>query len=125
MPNVGNWITPNGQNITYSTNGPFEVEVGDVNDPGYLDIGLASGQQLQHEHQGVYTCQIPDKMRNLALLHIGIYLPTFVGKLQISLYLCTVSNTSTTYYHLDISIMYLLIYHGCSLLFKWSFYSLL
>ena len=77
---VGQWITPSGQDNTYQTSNPFDVTVGDESDPGFLEISLHSGQFITYSHQGVYTCQIPDNMGSLVSLHVGIYLPAFVGE---------------------------------------------
>ena len=77
---VGQWITPSGQDATHQTNDPFDIIVGDESDPGYLDISLHSGQVITYEDQGVYTCQIPDDMGALVSLHIGIYLPALVSE---------------------------------------------
>ena len=78
-PDVGRWITPDGQDVTRSSNDQFEITVGGVNDPGYLDITLATGRSLTHSDQGVYTCLIPDETGTTCELHVGLYLPGFAG----------------------------------------------
>ena len=80
LANVGQWITPSGQDATYHTSDPFDVIVGDESDPGFLEISLHSGQFITYEDQGVYTCRIPDDKGALVSLHVGIYLPAFVSE---------------------------------------------
>lgn len=81
-PSVGQWISPSGQDITYKTTDPFDVVVGDENDPGYLDISLHTGQFITYQDQGVYTCRIPDETGTIVSLHVGIYLPALTSKSQ-------------------------------------------
>ena len=78
--NVGQWITPSDQDATYQTSDPFDITVGDENDPGFLEISLHPGRFITYENQGVYTCRILDDKGALVLLHVGIYLPAFVGE---------------------------------------------
>ena len=77
---VGRWITPSGQDATYQTSDPFDITVGDESDPGFLEISLHSGQFITYDHQGVYTCRIPDDTGAPVSLHVGMYLPAFVGE---------------------------------------------
>lgn len=77
---IGQWITPSDQDATYQTSDPFDIRVGDESDPGFLDISLHPGQFITFNHQGVYSCRIPDETGALTSLHVGIYLPTFVGE---------------------------------------------
>ena len=65
--------------MTRSSDDQFEIIVGGVNDPGYLDIILATGRSLTHDDQGVYTCLIPDETGATQELHVGLYLPGFAG----------------------------------------------
>ena len=81
QPNVGHWIAPSGENITYSALDPFSVDVGDSNDPGYLEI--VAERALGFADQGVYTCQIPDETGRNTLLRIGVYLPAYICKFSI------------------------------------------
>lgn len=76
---VGQWFTPSGQDITLTTDDPFDVTIGGANDPGYLEISLHSGRILTIRDQGVYKCCIPDETGMTATFHIGIYLPQFRG----------------------------------------------
>ena len=81
-PNVGQWIAPSGQDITYSTSDSFDVELGGMNDPGYVDITLHSGQFITFSDQGMYTCLIPDETGVTCSLLVGIYLPALISKMQ-------------------------------------------
>ena len=78
--NVGRWIAPNGEDITYSNIDPFDVTVGSANDPGHLSIQQASGHFLTASFQGVYTCTIPDEIGVERSLHVGLYLNGFNSK---------------------------------------------
>ena len=77
--NVGQWLTPSGQDITLTTNDPFNVIVGGQNDPGYLDISLHSGRIVTINDQGVYACRIPDETGTTSLFFVGIYLPALTS----------------------------------------------
>ena len=78
LPNIGQWISPDGLDITYSSSDPFDVTAGDSSDPGFIQISVVSG--LTFSDLGVYTCQIPDENGNVMSLHVGIYLPAYIGK---------------------------------------------
>lgn len=80
-PDVGRWIAPNGQDITYSNVDPFEIIIGGESDPGYLEIKLDAGRSLRFTDQGIYTCLIPDESGVNMALHVGIYLPAYTSKL--------------------------------------------
>ena len=80
--NVGQWIAPNGQDITYSNTDPFDIAVGGVDNPGSLAIRQAIGQILTSAFQGVYTCVIPDESGVNRSIHVGIYSNGFSGKRQ-------------------------------------------
>ena len=81
-PSVGQWIAPSGQDITYSTSDSFDVELGGMNDPGYMDITLQSGQFITFSDQGIYTCLIPDETGVTRSLQVGIYLPALTSKMH-------------------------------------------
>ena len=87
-PNVGQWIAPSGQDATYRTSDPFDVVMGDENDPGYLDISLHPGQFITFNDQGVYTCHIPDETGVVCSVFVGIYLPTLTSKTYIYIHTC-------------------------------------
>ena len=78
-PNVGQWIAPDGQELTHSTNSPFVVTLGGSTNPGYLSTVVANGQSLSNTDQGVYSCILPDESGNQQILHLGIYLSGFSG----------------------------------------------
>lgn len=80
LPNVGEWISPLGQDITNSASDSFDILVGGHSDPGYLDLSLHSGRILTVHEQGVYTCRIPDETGMNYSFHVGIYLPTLTSK---------------------------------------------
>ena len=75
LQDVGQWLEPSGQDITLSTDDPFDIIIGGQNDPGYLDISLHSGRILNFRDQGVYTCLIPDENGINSSLSVAIYLP--------------------------------------------------
>ena len=79
-PNVGSWIAPTGEDITNSNIDPFDVVVGDADNPAYLSILQASGHHLTSTFQGVYTCILPDENGIQTYLHLGIYPYGFNGK---------------------------------------------
>lgn len=79
LPDAGQWLAPSAQDITGLANDPFDIIVGDQNDPGYLDISLHSGQILTIRDQGVYTCRIPDETGMNASVFVGIYLPALIS----------------------------------------------
>lgn len=81
-PNVGQWIAPSGQDVTYSTSDSFDVMLGSVNDPGFMDITLHSGQFITFSDQGIYTCLIPDETGTIRSLLVGIYLPALTSEIQ-------------------------------------------
>ena len=81
-PSVGQWISPSGQDVTYSTSDSFDVELGGMNDPGYMDIALHSGQFITFSDQGIYSCLIPDETGVTRSLLMGIYLPALISKIR-------------------------------------------
>ncbi len=72
-PNVGRWIAPGSVDYTNSTTDPFDVIVGDQQDPGSLVVQQRNGHSLTRSFLGIYTCIIPRANRMLAYFHIGIY----------------------------------------------------
>ena len=71
--NAGRWIGPNGADLTNSTVDPFDVFVGDGQDPGSLVVRQRNGHIVTRSFQGVYTCIIQDMNVVESYLHIGIY----------------------------------------------------
>ena len=80
MANVGRWIAPNGVDLTNSTMDPFDVNIGDEQDPGSLVIQQRSGHIVTRSFQGIYTCIIPDAIGLQNYLHVGIYQNGFNSK---------------------------------------------
>ena len=83
LPNVGQWFTPSGQDITLTTDDPFDVTAGGQRDPGHLNVSLHSGRILTIRDQGVYTCLIPDESGEDSSLLVGIYLPALTSTSQL------------------------------------------
>lgn len=73
MANNGQWIAPNGVDITISNAHPFEVTVGDERDPGSLLVHQRNGHIVTRSFEGVYTCLVRDKDRVQQYLNVGIY----------------------------------------------------
>lgn len=69
--NVGQWISPNGNDIT---NNSLITSVGNITDPGFISLEL---QSITINNQGVYTCVIPDENGVQQYLYIGIYYGRF------------------------------------------------
>lgn len=70
---VGQFIAPNGNDIT---NDSSTVTVGNLSDPGFVSLQLAS---FTRSNPGVYTCIIPVENGVLQYLHVGIYYSRFNG----------------------------------------------
>ena len=81
-PNVGRWIAPNGVDLTNSSADPFEVTVGDTQDPGSLVIQLRNGHIVSRSFQGVYTCVLPNQDGVQTYLRVGIYQNGFNSKIM-------------------------------------------
>ncbi len=80
MPNIGHWIAPNGADLTNSTTDPFDVNIGDDQDPGSLVIQQRNGHFVTRSFQGIYTCIIPNRNGVQTYLHVGIYQNGFNSK---------------------------------------------
>ena len=80
---VGNWLAPNGEDITSKSDDPFMITLGDETDPGYLAVDLTEGYSLTSTDEGVYTCTIPDADGIDNYLHIGIYRNGFSSKQEL------------------------------------------
>ncbi len=80
--NIGRWIAPNGVDLTSSTTDPFDVNVGDEQDPGSLVVQLSSGHSVTRSFQGIYTCIIRNGNGVLTYLHVGIYNDGFNSELN-------------------------------------------
>ena len=81
MSSIGEWISPDGTNLVAVQNDPFDIIFGDNNNPGQLLIQTpTTNPPITTNHEGVYTCVIPNESDENEYLHIGIYLTT--GKLK-------------------------------------------
>ena len=75
MSAVGQWIAPDGRDLTTIQNDPFDVLVGDSNNPGELIIETpVTNPALSAAHEGVYTCLVPNETGGSEYLRVGIYL---------------------------------------------------
>lgn len=73
MAGVGQWIAPDGNNITEDSTDHFNITVGDLGDPGFTSIVLEDGASLEIEDEGVYMCIIPDENGDMQYLFVGLY----------------------------------------------------
>jgi len=73
VANVGQWIAPNEADLTKSATDPFDIRIGDQQDPGSLIIQQRLGHIVTRSFQGIYTCIIPDEDGVLQYLRLGIY----------------------------------------------------
>ena len=92
---VGQWIAPNGNNITEDNTDLFNITVGDLDDPGFTSIELEDGASLAVEDEGVYTCIIPDENGDIHYLSVGLYGRGFNSKEHIHINLLIISLFST------------------------------
>ncbi len=77
-PNIGDWRLPNGTSLLDFANTPLDVLVGGDSSPG--SITLLTRSPLADEHEGVYTCLMPDQNGEMQYLHVGLYLNGFSSK---------------------------------------------
>lgn len=80
MAYIGHWIAPNGVDLTNATTDPFEVSIGDQQDPGSLVIQQRNGHIVTRSFEGVYTCIILDQGGVQNYWHVGIYQNGFNSK---------------------------------------------
>ena len=80
MAGVGQWIAPDGNNITEENTDQFNVTVGGLDDPGFTSIELENGASLAIDDEGIYTCVIPDENGDKQYLFIGLYERYFNSK---------------------------------------------
>ena len=84
--NVGQWISPTGNDVTYVSTDSFDITLGDSSDPGYIEVSLVAGRSVTFSDQGVYECRIPDEDGILVSLFVGIYLPLLASKPDVLLF---------------------------------------
>lgn len=80
MANIGHWIAPNGVDLTNNTLDPFDIIVGQEDDPGTLLVQLRNGHIITKSFEGVYTCIMPSEDGTQAYHQVGIYQNGFNGK---------------------------------------------
>ena len=79
-PYSGKWIAPSGSDITQESGDLFDVSVGGERDPGHLTISQAPGSTFTSDHNGVYTCLIPDETGEERMVYVGLYSADYQGK---------------------------------------------
>ena len=84
--NVGQWISPQGLDITRNFTDPFSIQFN--NGPGYpsyntLRLQNPSLQPFIATYNGVYSCIVPDDQGIMQTLHIGIYSHAYLGNLSV------------------------------------------
>lgn len=84
MAGVGQWIAPDGSNITEDGNDVFNITVGASDNPGFTSIKIRDGASLTPDYEGVYTCLIPDENGDMQYLFVGLYGRGFNSKESIS-----------------------------------------
>lgn len=98
---VGQWIAPDGSNITEDNTDLFNVTVGGLDDPGFTSIEINDGASLTLDDEGVYTCIIPDENGDIQYLFVGLYgrgfnseesLIDFINFLMISLFFYSLAS---------------------------------
>ena len=68
---VGQFIGRDGRDITYQSDDPFYVSIGNTHHPGLVQV---NGYRALHKHyQGVYTCRIPDETGSVVDINVGLY----------------------------------------------------
>lgn len=80
---VGQWIAPDGSNITEDGSDVFNITVGASDDPGFTSIKIKDGASLTPDDEGVYTCMIPDENGDMWYLFVGLYGRGFNSKKSI------------------------------------------
>ena len=75
MSIAGEWVSPQGQNLTAVQNDPFDITFGANNNPGQLLIETpTTNPPIAATHEGVYSCVIPDETGQSQSLYVGLYL---------------------------------------------------
>ena len=74
----GQWIGPDGTDLTAVSGDPFEVTVGGAEDPGTMRVeSTFVTSQFSEADNGVYSCLLPDESGLPGHLSVGIYAPGF------------------------------------------------
>ena len=74
---VGQLISPAGEDITFLGSDSFLVRKGGRFDPGLLHVRRVV--PLRTDEQGVYTCRIPDEMGRTLDVNVALYLKDSAG----------------------------------------------
>ena len=77
---LGRVYQPNGLDITSLPNDIFEV---DNSMPGVIKVELKFGYSILSNHQGVYTCVIPDENETLQYIYFALYRNSYDSKLVV------------------------------------------
>lgn len=87
--NIGQWIAPDGTDVTNSTQALFEVSVGDSDNPGFLSMQQRAGAIIDFSAgtAGVYTCVLPDENDIRRDIRIGIYPLNYINR-KLSYHMC-------------------------------------
>ena len=80
QPHIGRWISPAGNDITFTSTDAFDVGLHSGSFHSYTTLSLSNGFSLSSADQGVYSCQIPDENGIQNTLHIGLYPHGYAGK---------------------------------------------
>ena len=82
---LGHVYRPDGLEMTSLTNDIFEV---DNTMLGVIKIKLKVGFSILSDHQGVYTCVIPDENEALQYIYFALYRTSYNSKLAVC-HVCT------------------------------------
>ena len=74
---VGQFLGPNGEDLTHVDTDHFLVHRGGSYDPGLIHVRRLT--PLAREEQGVYTCQIPNERGIAVDVNVGLYLRDLAG----------------------------------------------
>ena len=80
QPHIGRWISPDGNNITFTSTDAFDVGLQSGSFIySYTTLAIKNRYSLSGANQGVYSCQIPDENGIQNTLHIGLYPREYAG----------------------------------------------
>ena len=82
QPQIGHWISPAQNDITFTSSDAFQVDLRSGGFPSYITLQLQQGSALTRSaDQGIYSCRILDENRKERTLHIGLYPSDYNGKI--------------------------------------------
>ena len=76
---MGRVYQPDGADIMFDSSDMFHV---DNSTPGVIRIELETGYSILSNHQGVYTCAIPNENDVMQYIYFALYRPTYDCKLS-------------------------------------------